>query len=86
MEIGKEKRVLKLEEKQFRQTEKKDYCSCPCHYKNILDLMEIPDKKILEFVDILKSKKLKRKDGTWTDEFEKLRQRFADKKPCNCKH
>jgi len=83
---SKETRVTDLEQRQTASDQIKDFCSCHCHRKTIFDSYEISDKLILDFVSILKSKKLQKPDGTWTDEFEKLQQRIADKKPCKCKH
>ena len=84
MNENKETRISRLEEKQFRQTEKKDFCSCRCHWKSIFDCYEISDKTILRFVEILKSFKYQKPDGTWTDEFEKLQERIENRPKCTC--
>jgi len=85
MNEGKEKRVLRLEQNQHASDLKKDFCSCRCHQKTVFDSYEISDKLILEFVDILKSKRFKQEDGTWTDEFEKLQERIENRPKCTCR-
>jgi len=82
---NKETRISRLEEKQFRQTEEKDFCSCRCHQKTIFDSYDISDKLLLDFVAILKSKRFKQEDGIWTDEFEKLQERIENRPKCTCK-
>ena len=84
MNESKANRILKLEERKTASDLKKDYCSCRCHQKTIFDSYEISDKLSLEFVSILKSKKFKRKDGTWSDEFEKLQERIENRPKCTC--
>ena len=84
MNESKANRILRLEQNQTASDQIKDYCGCRCHQKTIFDSYEISDKLSLEFVSILKSKKFKREDGTWTDEFEKLQERIENRPKCTC--
>jgi len=82
---SKETRVLELEQRRVATDLKKDYCSCRCHQPTIFDCYKISDKTVLRFVEILKSFKYQKPDGTWTDEFEKLQERIKSRPPCTCK-
>lgn len=76
MNGSKENRVFKLEQTRTIADQKKDYCSCRCHWKYILDFMEIPDSKLIELAEIME-----RLDPSYA---EGLQERIANRPPCTC--
>jgi len=78
MNESKANRILKLEQHKTASDLKKDYCSCHCHNKNILDFMEIPDKKIIALAEIV---------GRMAPSYaEDLEERIKNRPPCTCTH
>jgi len=89
MELGKGKRVLRLEQRQTATDQKKEYCACRCHWKYIEDYFEISDEKAVRVWKIVESfGSYQLPDGTWKSRAEDLLERIANrpKCTCSCKH
>jgi len=85
MEIGKEKRVLKLEQRQSVSDQKKEYCSCDCHRQKLGDFVEISEKKADGIVKIIEGfGSFQLPDGTWRTYADDLEERIANRPPCTC--
>ena len=77
MNESKENRVFKLEQRRAIADQKNEYCPCRCHWKYILDFMEIPDSKLIELAEIME-----RLDPSYA---EGLQERIANHPKCTCK-
>jgi len=83
---GKEKRVLRLEQKQTASDQKKNYCSCRCHDKTLGDYHTISDEKAERIAEIMRSQKYRKPDGTEGNMHEAWLEHYANKPPCLCNH
>jgi len=85
METGKEKRVLKLEQRQSVSDLKKDYCDCRCHWKTLADYGVISNEKAERIWRIIESfGGFQKPDGTVRTFADDLKERIANRPPCTC--
>jgi len=85
METGKEKRVLKLEQRQSVSDLKKDYCSCDCHRKTLADYDVVSNEKAERIWKIIEGfGNFQNEDGTWGSIADDLRERIKNRPPCTC--
>jgi len=82
MNISQKTRVTKLEEKQSKSDQVKEYCPCTYHQT----YLQINEEKAGRVIDILRSLKVRHPDGTESDGYEMLLERINNKKECNCAH
>ncbi len=75
-------RLKRLEERQSKSDQKKEYCPCTCHWT----YLEISEEQAGRVIDILKSMEVQLPDGTMIDGYESLKSRIPEKKECNCTH
>ena len=83
MNTSQKTRLTKLEEKQSKIDQVKQYCSCYCH--NELP-PELSEETIEGAFEILKSLEVHNEDGTITNMYEVTMARKAEREPCNCNH
>jgi len=85
MEIGKEKRILRIEQRQSVSDQKKEYCSCDCHRKTLADYDVISNEKAERIWEIIESfGSFQLPDGTWQTVADDLKERIANRPPCTC--
>jgi len=86
MEIGKEKRVLKLEQRQSVSDQREIFCSCDCHRETLADYDVISNEKAERIWKIIESfGNFQNEDGTWGSIAEDLKERIANRPSCTCK-
>ena len=85
METGKEKRVLKLEQRQSVSDQKEIFCSCDCHRETLADYDVISNEKAERIWKIIESfGSFQLPDGTWRTVADDLRERIENRPPCTC--
>lgn len=77
MNESKANRISRLEGHHTIGDQRKEYCSCRCHWKSILDFNILSDEKIIAFAEIME-----RMDPSYA---EGLEERIANRPPCTCK-
>ncbi len=84
METGKEKRVLKLEQRQS-VSDQKELCSCDCHRQKLGDYEVITEEKANAIVKIIEGfGSFEQPDGTFRSFADDLRERIENRPPCTC--
>ena len=76
MSENKKFRVSRLEEHRTATDQKKEYCSCRCHRKSILDFHVLSDEKILAMAEIV--------ERLAPNYFEDLQERIKNRPKCTC--
>jgi len=86
MDHNQKSRIIKLEERQSKSDQKKDYCPCMYCMPKLGNFHKITEAKAERICNILKSFKIQKEDGTMTNAYESTMARKAERGPSNCNH